>query len=628
MKSKQLLSDIALSLLIFSVISTVFVIGQNLGNGIVTGKYFWFYFSTMLFAIIAIPVAVVRKVTIRFALPDMLLFLFCLFAIGITYLKTGRFPTKSLLLVFLLGFWFSLRICLVGRSKQMLYLLSLFFMITGLTEAIWGLWQLYGIAESQHYIFPLTGSFFNSGPYAGWLAIVLPVAVGCLRQCFTQNNMFNFHKSGGKLIHKLLAFLKARLPFWIKISVGILTVTSILLVLPASISRASWLAAFGGTVFVVAAYYVSNKNVKDYFRTHKKLIILLFIVIFIIMVIVLKGLFMLKVNSATGRVLIWKTTVSAITQHPAGVGLGNFGGVYGETQAAYFASGSSSEKEQYVAGIVEYAFNEYLQICTETGIIGFLIFITFAGLTLFVGIRRGNYVFTGAFIALLIFAAMSYPFNILPFVIIFVFLAALIHSEDIEIKQTEYAKHVKYNRYIYIVSCITVVMCCCLYLPHIYKTYEAYKAWTKIQLLYQLNMYSEATAEYKKQYQYLRDEIKFVIEYEQCLSKTGQYAESNKIIETALQISCNPGLLIDMGLNYQVLKQYDLAEKYFLKSANMAPNLLYPFYMLVKLYYEAERFNEAREMIHIALSKKMKVNSKAVEKIREELEKYKLELEI
>lgn len=51
--------------------------------------------------------------------------------------------------------------------------------VLGFIEAIWGLRQLYGFAASGHSLFALTGSFFNPGPYSGYLAMILPV---CLYQ--------------------------------------------------------------------------------------------------------------------------------------------------------------------------------------------------------------------------------------------------------------------------------------------------------------------------------------------------------------------------------------------------------------------------------------------------------------
>ena len=44
-------------------------------------------------------------------------------------------------------------------------------------EAILGFRQLYGFSVSNHSLYALTGSFYNPGPYMGYLAMVLPVCV-------------------------------------------------------------------------------------------------------------------------------------------------------------------------------------------------------------------------------------------------------------------------------------------------------------------------------------------------------------------------------------------------------------------------------------------------------------------
>lgn len=48
----------------------------------------------------------------------------------------------------------------------------------GLLQAVYGNLQLYGFLPSLHDSFKITGSFFNPGPYAGYLASVFPVALG------------------------------------------------------------------------------------------------------------------------------------------------------------------------------------------------------------------------------------------------------------------------------------------------------------------------------------------------------------------------------------------------------------------------------------------------------------------
>jgi tetratricopeptide (TPR) repeat protein len=132
-------------------------------------------------------------------------------------------------------------------------------------------------------------------------------------------------------------------------------------------------------------------------------------------------------------------------------------------------------------------------------------------------------------------------------------------------------------------------------------------------------MYREAIEEYAEQYPYLQDDIKFLFNYAQSLSKSEQYNESNEILRRAMQISCDPMLYNIMGRNCQVLKQYEQAEQCFKKAANLVPNRLYPHYLLAKLYHETGQKDKMKTEINIVLTKPPKVESMAVEEMREEL---------
>lgn len=92
----------------------------------------------------------------------------------------------------------------------------------------------------------------------------------------------------------------------------------------------------------------------------------------------LVGIYVLKKESADGRLLLWKITTQAITKRPwTGTGLGGFPAAYAETQAEYFSSGKASETEMLVAGCPEYGFNEFLQIVGTRSVwfIGFCIVV-------------------------------------------------------------------------------------------------------------------------------------------------------------------------------------------------------------------------------------------------------------
>jgi hypothetical protein len=60
------------------VLYTLFIVNRELGNGIVSGKYFWFYASMALFTVIAIPAAIIkRNERVGFGFVDLLFVLFC-----------------------------------------------------------------------------------------------------------------------------------------------------------------------------------------------------------------------------------------------------------------------------------------------------------------------------------------------------------------------------------------------------------------------------------------------------------------------------------------------------------------------------------------------------------------------
>jgi tetratricopeptide (TPR) repeat protein len=74
-----------------------------------------------------------------------------------------------------------------------------------------------------------------------------------------------------------------------------------------------------------------------------------------------------------------------------------------------------------------------------------------------------------------------------------------------------------------------------------------------------------------------------------------------------------------MDINYQLLKKYELAEQSFKKAINLVPSRLLPHYLLAKLYHEMGLEDEAEAETDIVLTKPPKVESMAVEEMREEL---------
>jgi hypothetical protein len=224
---------------------------KYLANGVISGKYFWFYVSMTILSVIAIPAVMIkRRERLSFKLPDLFILLFCFAAILITVNHTGRLTNKCMLLIFVMVFYFYLRMFLTGKSKLIYSLCGLAFVVTGLVEVVWGLMQLYGFTSSQHNLFRTTGSFFNPGPYSGWLAMIFPMALGYVVVTYFNHKRREVTQSSS-FITRISSFITFNSSLLVLNSI---TVLCIILILPAAMSRASWLATLGGCIFIGIIY--------------------------------------------------------------------------------------------------------------------------------------------------------------------------------------------------------------------------------------------------------------------------------------------------------------------------------------------------------------------------------------
>ena len=251
--------------------------------------------------------------------------------------------------------------------------------LAGAIEAVWGLLQVYGYEPSNHSLYALTGSFYNPGPYSGFLAMCLPLAL---------------HEwLAGKRIGKHLSLMALAL---------------VLVVLPSGMSRSAWLAALVSSGYVLGMHYRERLyRYRKFFWVGGLLLMLLGI-----------GAYYWKKDSADGRLLMWKVASQAVLEHPwQGVGWEYVAGAYGEAQERYFASGMATEQEAHVAGAPEYVFNEYLQVAMAWGVpalCGILLLVV-GGFCL--GHRGRMFGVCGGLLSLGVFSFSSYPFQFVEFIV-------------------------------------------------------------------------------------------------------------------------------------------------------------------------------------------------------------------
>ena len=261
------------------------------------------------------------------------------------------------------------------------FLLGWSLILFGAIEAIWGLLQVYGYEPSNHSLYALTGSFYNPGPYSGFLAMCLPLALHEWLE--------------GKRIWKHLALVA-----WVLM----------LVVLPSGMSRSAWLAA------LVASGYVLGMHYRDRLYRFRKF----FWIGGLLLILLGVGAYHWKKDSADGRLLMWKVAIQAVLEYPwQGVGWENVAGAYGDAQERYFASGVASEQEVHVAGAPEYVFNEYLQVAMAWGVLALCGILLLVGGCFCLGHRERMFGVCGALLSLSVFSFSSYPFQFLEFIVAF-----------------------------------------------------------------------------------------------------------------------------------------------------------------------------------------------------------------
>ena len=456
-------------------------------------------------------------------------------------------------------------------------------------QAVWGLRQIYGLSYSNHSLFAVTGSFFNPGPYSGYLAMVFPI---CLNEW--------------------LALKAKKNKTWTEEAGCYIALTAMLLiicVLPSGMSRSAWLAAAISGLWIYGMHRNWRSMLNNFWIKDKRKVLWIASISFVVLFLLLGAAFYLKKDSANGRLFMWKISLSAIADKPLlGHGRGSFPATYGFFQEAYFSGGDFSSQEELVAGSPEYAFNEYLQIAVEWGIPMLLCIVLALAFCLWFGVKNGQLSACGGVISFMVFSFSSYPLQYPAFVIslLFLLMACLIANN---------------RKWILLVFALVIgglgssLWC--------NDKSEACREWANARIFYLSGSLKEAQKDYERLYPLLRNRATFLFEYGHCLHKQKKYEASNVILKEAATCSCDPMILNIIGKNYQQMGEYVEAEKFLIRSTHLLPGRIYPYYLLAKLYAEPEFYHsdKLRQSVEIVLTKEPKVQSTAVKQMREEARK-------
>ncbi|HCY41747.1 MAG TPA: hypothetical protein DHV48_10385 [Prolixibacteraceae bacterium] len=741
---------------------------DSLMNGTQSGKSIVFLYGVAIISALWIIRFWLNQELVRIKLStiDLLLVTVVLYIL----LRNNREELVHSLLFFELA-GLSILYFIIRQQTQQGYLLVLLALVAGgLVQAIYGNLQLWGFFPSHHGIFKMTGSFFNPGPYAGYLAAIFPISLGL----YLFNFQFNIKPHSFDSI--LNSYINPIKFYFIKLysthflynnnedkssqekhkcrirstdyttmkSFFLISIISLCLVLPASRSRAAWLAIVVSSVYLLSIKYKLVQQAKAHFKTRIRRISLLASLV-VLLFIVGAGLYHLKKGSANGRLLIWKVSAEMISDKPVfGHGYDGFKKYYMDYQAEYFQYNRES-KEALVAGDSNYAFNELIQLTVENGLVGlFLILLLFKHAFSTPSNREASNSSSGSFrlfsffclrpfqsnhsnnrnnrnpsnseasnpsnpsnsyasnpsnreasnpsnisnseasnsssgffrlfsffclrpfqsnhsnnrnnnnrnpsnseapnpssseaspslrtplshaivLSVLVFGLFSYPSQILPIKVCLTVALAIVAgttSQNVIIDlQAPLLLRRSFRVAIKTVAATVCLVVLWLATLQIKTIGTAYTNWKNAFDLYNIGIYTECLADYEKAYPTLKTNGDFLTNYGKALSMAEKHAEATKVLQQAARYYPNTVVYTALGDSFKKMGQTIPAEQAYLHAGHMNPSRFYPKYLLAKLYDDTGQKEKAIQVANELLAKDIKVESTAIEEIKEEMKK-------
>ena len=532
------------------------------------------YFALLLGALVAIVCLVkAPKALYRGDAMVFVLFVYLLIHASLTHAMQSREFYLSI------SYFALYAVFRVIKGLRLANYMTFAVMLCGIYQSCLVLGQLLGYEASNHLRFVVTGSFFNPGPCGIFLAGVFVLAVAMMKK--------GYRKVGFNLM--FVRYVTACVTFGVT-----------LVALVPTMSRAGWIGALVGVMLLYRREIVAWGN------TRRRWVIGGGIVG---MIVVLMLFYLLKKDSANGRLFIWQNTVSAYWKTPLfGVGIDGFERAFAEAQHDYFEKEKVLEQDNRhveMAGVVESAFNEPLALFLLLGAVGGVL----TAMVLFFKLQRLT-AYSCVAVALLVASFFSYTFYIPSIAIVFLFAVAQLPD-----------RRVRGGRYVNVLMFGIMGIVVLFFDFREFGRREAYRKWKNNAVYYTWEDYQSVVEEYGKLYPVLKNDFKFLFEYGHSLHKVGRYEESNIMLKRGIRHSADPMFWNIAGNNYLALKQYDQGMTAYLRAYYTCPNRVYPLYLLTKL--EAERGDTTMMNYYgrILLGKRPKVPSLAVDEMKFEIRK-------
>ena len=513
-------------------------------------------------------------------------------SIVILYLSTSRIKLKAIDILCLVYFIYNLLWLLVTSKTKNIETIYLFFFLAMLyinirnISSIYYKYILYSFPfivishfiywENPYYFLyehkgVFTGFLHNSGLWGEFVAMTLICNIG----------LIHLNKKSKKT-STLLIFVSFIVSF----------------MLYESDSRASWLSFAIGILTFFSPLIIKHLPKSIIIRTGSLLILIC------LCTYLISGLYSYKKDSADGRILIWKISLEMVKDKPIlGYGFDGFRKNYMNYQAAYLQEKQLPETINNLADDNHHAFNEFLRIIIEQGIIGVIIlfiFLTTIGYTIYkykLYIDTVSRTIISCLTALLFFSFFSYPLSTFHInALIVILLAGLAcSSQDTPIWKLQIRSISLIIPYsiIFFISSV-----------YLFSYSKANSDW--LNTLKGVYTNDNILEEARKK---LSGNPYFLSTYGKYLNKKKRYSKAASILSQSIKEYPSYYTVMELGISYKAQKKYTEAMHCFYKAMHMIPHKIKPLYFMMELYYDQKDYKSAIQLSNRILCKQPKIRS-------------------
>ena len=512
--------------------------------------------------LIAIGVTILQKQSIRWSFVDQLVALYSLYLfVNAIFVSHSPLAHQLLMIGECVVLYVFVRI-ITANGGNVSPTMACLMAIAGTYESMVGLIQLVGLKGAYSDTLQVTGTFCNSGPLGIYIAVMLSLCT-----CY-------YLRTHNRIIG--------------------LSMIVMLMGLSSTWSRSAWLAY---AIVLVLLF-------RNFFIKHWRITLLLVVGIIAV-------LYLIKQESADSRMLMNIVAFKEWTSHPwCGHGLGGYVHALAHGQMDFFLTNPNSA---YIAcvGATNLAFNEYLRVMLEQGLVGLVFMLSRLGLSFFRLYRKHSPLFYAMF-ALCLAALFSYPFHLYPFsLLITMFVALAANGETDEVK-TGIGKKVAMSVCLVITLGLSVLMN-----YEIDRRVEKSNEARRIAFMHDVAFIDD----YYELLPWMIDNREFLFHFGKTLREAGRYNDSNAILRMETELDTDPMAYVVMGRNYEDMNLYDEADSLYFQAFLLQPNRIYPLYRQMKLYEKIGDDVRKNKKACELLSFTPKVMSPAVKDMKNEARK-------